>query len=177
MFACSYPAVFLIVNGLRSADKRRSLFRLLRRDKWDIVLLQETHHTHEAEGQAWAEEGPNGMIANWAGATYWSHGNSTSRGVAILIRPGADISEIALRHNSADGRTLSVDFTYTRAAFTAIYIYAPCTAADRSAYFTQSLLPTLPAQRQLLLGGDIMHSRSGRSRPSRPSGGTHSRLL
>ena len=54
----------LNVNGLRSADKRRSLFSLLRRDRWDIVLLQETHHTHEAEGQAWAEEGPNGMIAN-----------------------------------------------------------------------------------------------------------------
>ena len=95
------------------------------------------------------------MIANWAGATYWSHGNSTSRGVAILIRPAADISDIALRHSSADGRTLSVDFTYTRAAFTAINIYAPCTAADRSAYFTHSLLPTLPAQRQLLLVGDF----------------------
>ena len=46
----------LNVNGLRSADKRRSLFSLLRRDRWDIVLLQETHHTHETDGQAWAEE-------------------------------------------------------------------------------------------------------------------------
>ena len=50
----------LNVNGLRSASKRSSLFTLLRRDRWDVVLLQETHHTDEAEGQAWAEEGPHG---------------------------------------------------------------------------------------------------------------------
>lgn len=47
----------LNVNGLRSADKRRTLFSLLHRDRWDVVLLQETHHTDDAEAQAWTQEG------------------------------------------------------------------------------------------------------------------------
>ena len=38
----------LNVNGLRSASKRRSLFTLLQRDRWDVVLLQETHHADDA---------------------------------------------------------------------------------------------------------------------------------
>ena len=30
-----------------------------------MVLLQETHHTDEAEGQAWTQEGPDGLRPNW----------------------------------------------------------------------------------------------------------------
>ena len=82
----------LNVNGLRSADKRRTLFRLLHRDRWDVVLLQETHHTDEAEGQAWTQEGPDGLRPNWSGPSFWCHGSTTSRGVAILLSPSADIS-------------------------------------------------------------------------------------
>jgi len=77
----------LNVNGLRSADKRRTLFRLLRRDRWDVALLKETHHTDEAEGQAWTQEGPHGLRPNWSGLSFWCHGSTTSRGVAILLSP------------------------------------------------------------------------------------------
>ena len=76
----------LNVNGLRSASKRRSLFTLLRRDRWDVVLLQETHHTDEAEGQAWAEEGPHGLTANWSGPSFWSHGSAASKGCSSTIQ-------------------------------------------------------------------------------------------
>ena len=58
-----HPSLRLLslnVNGLRSADKRRTLFRLLHRDRWDVVLLQETHHTDETEGQSWTQEGQLG---------------------------------------------------------------------------------------------------------------------
>ena len=43
----------LNVNGLRDAAKRRTLFSLLHRDRWDVVLLQETHHSSQAEGEEW----------------------------------------------------------------------------------------------------------------------------
>ena len=60
-----------------------------------------------------------------------------------------------MRHQSADGRTLSVDFTFAGGAFTVASVYAPCAPAGRAAFFIQHLLPSLPAQRELLLGGDF----------------------
>ena len=139
----------LNVNGLRSASKRRNLFTLLRRDRWDVVLLQETHHTDEAEGQAWAEEGPHGLTANWSGPSFWSHGSAASRGVAVLLRAAAHTANISIRHQSADGRILSVDFSFADGEYTIASIYAPCTAVDRAAFFIQHLLPSLPAKRQI----------------------------
>ena len=35
----------LNVNGLRDKDKRRRLFYLLHRDRWDVILLQKSHHS------------------------------------------------------------------------------------------------------------------------------------
>lgn len=145
----------LNVNGLRASDKRRTLFSLLHRDTWDVVLLQETHHASREEGEEWAQEGPHGLRPNWTGPTFWSHGSTTSCGVAILIRPQALVSDITARHVSTDGRTLMVDFTFTGTAFTAVSVYAPCVGAARAPYFTASLLPHLPEDRQLLVGGDF----------------------
>ena len=158
MTARQQPSLRLLslnVNGLRANDKRRSLFNLLHRDTWDIVLLQETHHSSREEGEEWAQEGPHGLRPNWTGPTFWSHGSSTSRGVAIFVRPQANVTDIAARHVSDDGRTIMVDFTFTGTPFTAVSVYAPSTAAGRAAYFTHSLLPSLPHDRQLLLGGDF----------------------
>ena len=65
------------------------------------------------------------------------------------------MADITVRHRSADGRILSADFTFAGGAFTVASIYAPCTAVGRAASFIRHLLPSLPAQRQLLLGGDF----------------------
>ena len=69
--------------------------------------------------------------------------------------PSADISHVALRHQAEDGRALSIDFSFTGGTFTAVSVYAPCVPAQRAAYFTHTLLPSLPADRQLLVGGDF----------------------
>ena len=94
----------LNVNGLRDAGKRRTLFNLLRRDRWDVVLLQETHHASQAEAEEWIGEGPGGLCANWQGPSFWSHGTVRSRGVAVLISTAAAarISEVELQHCSTD---------------------------------------------------------------------------
>ena len=73
----------------------------------------------------------------------------------MLFRAGAHIADISIRHQSADGRILSADFTFAGEAFTVASIYAPCTAAGRAVFFIQHLLPILSAQRQLLRGGDF----------------------
>ena len=38
---------------------------------------------------------------------------------------------------------------------TAVSVYASCVSAQRAAYFKQTRLPSLPADRQLLVGGDF----------------------
>ncbi|CAL8467227.1 g6763 [Coccomyxa elongata] len=145
----------LNVNGLQDKDKRRWLFNLLERDKWDVILLQETHHRSPEEGAAWAQEGPNGLRCNWSGPAFWCHYTSQSRGVAILFRATATTSNLTLRHSSATGRTLSVDFTFSGLPYTAVCVYAPSVATDRPHYCTQELLPSLPPDRHLLGGGDF----------------------
>ncbi|CAL8468448.1 g7988 [Coccomyxa elongata] len=145
----------LNVNGLQDKDKRRWLFNLLERDKWDVILTQETHHRSPEEGAAWAQEGPNGLRCNWSGPAFWCHYTSQSRGVAILFRATATTSNLTVRHSSATGRTLSVDFTFSGLPYTAVCVYAPSVATDRPHYYTQELLPSLPPDRHLLVGGDF----------------------
>lgn len=145
----------LNVNGLRDKDKRRCLFNLLERDKWDIILLQETHHSSAEEGAAWAQEGPSGLRCNWSGPAFWCHFTSQSRGVAVLLRPTAPTAAVTVRHYSTTGRTLLVDFTFSGQPYTVASVYAPAAAAERQQYYTQELLPSLPASRCLLVGGDF----------------------
>ncbi len=145
----------LNVNGLRDKDKRRCLFNLSERDKWDVVLLQETHHSSSEEGAAWAQEGPNGLRCYWSGPAFWGHYTSQSRGVAVLFRATARTSDITARSSSASGRTLLVAFTFSGQPYTVACIYAPAAAAERSHYYTQELLTSLPADRQLLVGRDF----------------------
>jgi exonuclease III len=136
----------LNVNGLRAADRRRCLFNLLHRDTWDFVFLQDTHNGSSEEGTEWALEGPHGLRTNWTGPSFWSHGTNTSCGVAIFVRPHAQVSEIAPRYVSADGRTLMVDFDFSGTPFTLVSVYAPCVgAASAAMFFPFSILHPQPA--------------------------------
>ena len=58
---------------------------------WDIVVLQETHHENSEQGERWAREGA-GPGKPWEGQTFWAHGTTASRGVAILIRDRIHLS-------------------------------------------------------------------------------------
>ena len=60
-----------------------------------------------------------------------------------------------MRHCSTTGRTLLVDFTFCGQPYTVASVYAPAAAAERQQYYTQELLPSLPAGRCLLVGGDF----------------------
>ena len=144
----------LNVNGLREAGKQRAVFDMLRAGRWDIVALQETHHTSSDEGKAWAASGVGSQLA-WPGVSFWSHGTSASRGVALLFRDACMAEEICLRAQGPDGRLLVVDFSLEGEPFTVASVYAPAdSGASRCLFFSQSLLPALPAERSLLVGGD-----------------------
>ena len=70
--------ITLNVNGLRAQRKRLLLFDFLKRSKFDIVLLQETHVSSVSDFVL--RNGESGFKG------YWSLGTSSSCGVGILVR-------------------------------------------------------------------------------------------
>ena len=114
MSSSTRPSLSLLtlnVNGLGSAAKRRTLFNMLMDGPWDVIVLQETHHTDREQGIRWAGEGA-GEGRPWDGDSYWAHGTSASRGVAILTRARAILTDAALQDDDPSGRILRLDFSW-----------------------------------------------------------------
>lgn len=105
------------VKGLGEASqrKRRTIFNLLNNCKYDIILLQETHSTPKNE-KFWSAE--------WGGKILFSHGDSNSKGVAILIRKNANITVIDHKKDN-EGRVLSALVDVQGLKITLTVLYAP----------------------------------------------------
>ena len=72
----------LNVRGLSNFHKRRAIFSWCRKQKADLIFLQETHSTTERQDQ-WRKE--------WDASVLFSHGSTNARGVAILIKNSLNI--------------------------------------------------------------------------------------
>ena len=104
------------VNGLRDSIKRRGIF-MHNRSKADIVCLQETHSEPNDE-KFWSQE--------FRGNLFFSHGSTNSRGVAILIRQGADV-QVRKTVSDHEGRYIGIEFLSQGETFNLNNIYAPNT--------------------------------------------------
>ena len=78
----SLKLVSLNVRGLSNFRKHRAFFTWCRKQKADLIFLQETHSTKAGEYK-WKKE--------WGSEIIFSHGSSNARGVAVLIKRGLDI--------------------------------------------------------------------------------------
>ena len=105
----------LNVRGLSNFRKRRAIFTWCRKQKADIIFLQETHSTVERQDQ-WKKE--------WGAPILFSHGSSNARGVAILIRNGLDIT-IQLSEISSDSRFIIIKAVIKNELYTIANIYGP----------------------------------------------------
>ena len=126
----------LDVDGLRSASGRRSVFILLQRYRWDVVLLQELHHADNAGRQTWAEEGAlTASRPTGRGQYSVNHGSAASRGRALLFRAGAHIGDMRNRRSASVNRRPHPqrEIHLAGGAFKIASTYAPCTAAGRAA--------------------------------------------
>ena len=107
---CSYN-----VRGLNQANKRRKVFSYLHNLKHDICLIQETHSVLRNE-KYWSNE--------WGGKVLFSHGSSSSRGVAILFNPSFTVSTCKLYQDEL-GRFIIVDLFTSHDIITLVNVYAP----------------------------------------------------
>ena len=88
----SLKLLSLNVRGLGNFRKRRAVFTWCRKQKADLIFLQETHTTKNYESQ-WKKE--------WGSSIMFSHGRTNARGVAVLIRSGLDI---VIQHEHCDSK-------------------------------------------------------------------------
>ena len=95
------------VRGLGDNTKRRQ--------KADIILLQETHFVPNCEF-LWRNE--------WGGKAMFNGDASNARGVGILFKRGADF-EIKKVSKDENGRVLIVDISIEKIVYTVCNIYAP----------------------------------------------------
>jgi len=68
--------ISLNIRGISNFRKRKTIFTWCRKQKADIIFLQETHSTEKTEAQ-WKRE--------WGTPFFCSHGANNARGVAISI--------------------------------------------------------------------------------------------
>ena len=102
-------------RGLGNVSKRRAIFKWLKQNHRGIVLLQETHCSERNE-KDWGKE--------WGGKIYFSHGNTGSRGVAILFPPTFE-AEIHAIKKDLEGRILILNMTTEFGPIVIANIYCP----------------------------------------------------
>ena len=90
----SVKIVTLNVRGLRDTNKRKAVFNWSKKNKFDIVFLQETYSSQSDEN-IWERE--------WGNAVIWSHGSKHSRGVAIVLGKNINIGVDNI-HRDNNGR-------------------------------------------------------------------------
>ena len=137
--------ITLNVNGIRDYKKRSILFDFLKRGKYDVIFLQETHISSVDECVLWNRE------SGFKG--YWSLGTTSSCGVGILLRDSSRFTHCAFRCDG-EGRIITLDCSFNNQDFRFISIYVPTDGSQRIEYF-QNLDRHLITRRRLIIGGDF----------------------
>lgn len=131
-------------QGLRSSDRRQTAFSFFRRNRLDVIFLQETHWSIDIEMQIKRE---------WDGEAIFNHGTNTARGVAILINPRlGDIVTQIKRDN--EGRILNILLELDDCTFNIINIYAPQTDNERQSFFVK-LQDFISVEHENIIAGDF----------------------
>lgn len=113
----------LNVNGLPDNNKRKAIFNTLHKLEKGIILLQETHSCKEMESIWHNQWGNNNII--------FSHGETNSRGVAILIANDIE-HKITKCLTDNNGRYIVLDLEIGGASCTIINLYAPMQYFERN---------------------------------------------
>ena len=132
-------------NGLGEKNKLQKVLTWLKKKQENILFLQETHSTIEAE-DTWKKV--------WGGdQVYFSHGASNSTGVAILIKKNENI-EVNEIHTICQGRVLLMEITHNKVKYRLVNIYSP--NKDDQQFIENVFLETLGRNRDdyLIMAGD-----------------------
>ena len=108
--------VTLNVKGLGDKTKKLRLFRYLKRFHRGFVFLQDTHSSIICE---------RGWIVEWGSEILFSHGTTSSRGVALLTQPQNYPFDIKVISCDPEGRFLFAELKIDNTIFILGKFYAP----------------------------------------------------
>jgi exonuclease III len=140
------------VRGIQCNNKRKSIFRFIKRKNVDICMLQEAHCILRDE-LLWRNE--------WGGDIYYSHGANNARGVMILVKAGFDFKLDDITTDQ-QGRLIIIKCKIQGLPFQLINVYAPNTTLARLNYFknlrnmiNRSKISNETSKCKTILGGDF----------------------
>ena len=153
----SRPGIYLVCTNAQGLTPCKLLHHLswCRERRVDISVLTETQTASPPE--ALLRQLP-GAGAVWPGATFFScPGTGHSEGIVIILGPRCPLSSTTLRPPPAStGRILRLDADLHGSPFSLVAVYAPTQAAERTAFYSDSLGPALPTDgRPFTLTGDF----------------------
>ena len=102
------------MRGLGQENKRRKIFNFYRK-RSKILVLQETHSTQTSE-EIWRNE--------WGGRIIFSHGESNTRGVAILFQKGFNCNITNITTDNS-GRFIACDIENDTETINLCNVYGP----------------------------------------------------
>ena len=105
----------LNVRGIKDNCKRAYIFAWVKKQPYDIFLLQETHSEKSLEHQ-WESE--------WGNTIIFNHGINNAAGVMILFSR-TDRESITLGTSDDSGRIAHAKLNVNECTYTIINIYAP----------------------------------------------------
>jgi len=117
----------LNVRGIRAKNKRKTVFDLLKRNKYDAICLQESYITKEVS-EDWKKE--------WGGELMFSVGTAHSGGLVILLRKGFSCSCDVIYESE---RLLAVNVDIGGKSVVVINAYAPNTIIEKNTFFEKTI--------------------------------------
>ena len=121
----------------------------LKKKKWDVILLQETHCHLNKEKFRWCKE--------WDGYSIWSLGTSHSKGVTILCKEKMK-SDIYDQKIDVNGRYISFKIKYGEACYQIVNIYAPVDEYERVKFINEissSIIDDQDENTEIIIGGGL----------------------
>lgn len=137
----------LNLNGARDVYKRATLFQLIKRNKIDVMMIQETHSDCANEIE-WKKE--------WEGEIILSHKSAVSGGVAVLFQ--MNFLPISYEvENVVDGHLMIVKAQFEKLKLVFINVYAPTLGVNRVALLNKIdiLLSNCRTEDYMFMGGDF----------------------
>ena len=133
-------------NGHRCSEKRKLAFSFFKRNRFEIIFLQETHWSSDLDMQIKRE---------WEGDAFFAHGTNSARGVAILITSRLGYNYKQIRSDN-EGRVLNMllevdDHTLN---LSNVYMRRPSKDSQRRDFFLH-LNRFLSDSNDNVMGGDF----------------------
>ena len=144
----TFQIVSLNVNGIKNVQKRTAIFTWLKLNYNGVYFLQETHSFPNCESK-WKDE--------WDGDVIFCHGNTNSRGVAILFSKGLDIKVIEKKID-IDGRFLLCKCEIAEQIYIFLNLYAPTKDnLPKQVIFCDEIFSILEnySSESIVIGGDL----------------------